>query len=86
MRDLAHMEVKGRIAGALLQISAQFGVDRNKYLALTLTRQDIASYAGTTYETVFKFFNDLKKAKIISTHGKNIKIEDEGKLSDYLIT
>lgn len=75
MRDMVHMEVKGRIAGALLEIAG---------LLLTITRQDIASYAGTTYETVFKFFNELTKENIISTSGKNIRINDPEKLKSYI--
>src|SRR6476620_3360157 len=59
MRDLAHREVKGRIALALLEISDVFGTGEDQYILVPVTRQDIASYAGTTYETVFKFFNEL---------------------------
>ncbi len=75
MRDMVHMEVKGRIAGALLEIAG---------LPLTITRQDIASYAGTTYETVFKFFTELTKETIISTSGKDIRINDPEKLKSYI--
>lgn len=74
MRDIAHMEVKGRIAGALLEIADQFGLDGEKYIRLTIARQDIASYAGTTYETVFKFFTELINNKIIATEGKRIQL------------
>jgi len=76
MRDIAHMEVKGRIAGALIEIADQFGVDKEKYIRLTISRQDIASYAGTTYETVFKLFTELINSKTISTEGKRIKLLD----------
>jgi CRP-like cAMP-binding protein len=76
MRDMVHMEVKGRIAGALLELAA---------IPLTVTRQDIASYAGTTYETVFKFFNELTKAKTISTSGKQIRIEHPERLKKYIL-
>ena len=74
MRDLAHMDVKGRVAGALLEIAALFGVDKERYITVALTRQDIASYAGTTYETVFKLFAEMVKTKTISTEGKRIRI------------
>jgi CRP-like cAMP-binding protein len=84
MRDLAHMEVKGRIAGALLQMASQFGYDKEKFISTSITRQDIASYAGTTYETVFKFFTELSAAGIISTSGKSIRINDAGKLRKFI--
>jgi CRP-like cAMP-binding protein len=74
MRDLTHMEVKGRIAWALLDILAGSGTAPDGTLALKLTRQDIAAYAGTTYETVFKFFAELGAAGVIRTSGKDIEV------------
>jgi CRP/FNR family transcriptional regulator len=85
MRDLAHMEVKGRIADAVLELARVFGMDQNKTIAASITRQDIASYAGTTYETVFKFFTELTQAKIISTSGKSIKINKPDRLKQFAI-
>lgn len=84
MRNLTHQEVKGRIADALLDISRTFGYNEDQFLAITLTRQDIASYAGTTYETVFKFFTELIEKKIITTEGKNIKINQPAMLAAYI--
>jgi CRP-like cAMP-binding protein len=75
MRDLIHMDVKGRIAGALLEIADTFGTTAEGYFGLTVSRQDIASLAGTTYETVFKLFNDWIGQGIIKTLGKAIRID-----------
>jgi CRP-like cAMP-binding protein len=80
LRDLAHKEVKSRVAAALLEISELFGLDKDRYISVTLTRQDIASYAGTTYETVFKFFGELERGKVISTDGKRIRINKPERL------
>jgi CRP-like cAMP-binding protein len=82
MRDLALMEVKGRLAGALLDIRQKFGTNREGYNALPVSRQDIASYAGTTYETLFKLFHELVKVRLISTSGKFIKIKNEARLRE----
>lgn len=84
MRNLAHMEVKGRIAEALLEIKNIFGTKEDGFIRVTIIRQDIASYAGTTYETVFKFFNELTAQKIIRTSGKDIKILNEKKLKSFI--
>ncbi|MDP4265268.1 MAG: Crp/Fnr family transcriptional regulator [Bacteroidota bacterium] len=84
MRDLAHMEAKGRIALALLEIAEMYGRDKEKYIALPVNRQDIASYAGTTYETIFKFFTVLIKANIISVSGKKIKINNPKRLQQFV--
>ena len=74
MRDLTHMDVKSRIAWALLDILEGSGKAPDGSLALKLTRQDIAAYAGTTYETVFKFFAELIAAGVIRTSGKDITV------------
>ena len=84
MRSLTHMEVKGRIAAALLDINQTFGVDSDKFITIALTRQDIASYAGTTYETVFKLFTEWVSKKIISTSGKSIRINKPELLQSYV--
>lgn len=84
MRNLALMEVNGRIAETLLEILNVFGTNVAGYIAIPVTRQDIAAYAGTTYETVFKFLRSLTIAETISTDGKNIRINDENKLREIL--
>ncbi|MDE3143394.1 MAG: Crp/Fnr family transcriptional regulator, partial [Bacteroidota bacterium] len=65
MRNLALMEVNGRIAETLLEILNVFGTNAAGYIAIPVTRQDIAAYAGTTYETVFKFLRALTIAETI---------------------
>ncbi|MBO9199390.1 MULTISPECIES: Crp/Fnr family transcriptional regulator [Niastella] len=76
MRDLALMEVKSRVAQALLEIATLFGTDTEQYISIPISRQDIASYAGTTYETVFKLFTNLVAEDIITSTGKRIKINN----------
>jgi CRP-like cAMP-binding protein len=74
MRDLAHMQVKGRVAQALLNLQAQFGDNGEGYLNINLSRQDLAAYAGTTYETVFRIINELSAGGLIETKAKSIRI------------
>lgn len=80
MRNLAHMPVKARIAQALISLKSRFGTDGNGLLDFPISRQDIASFAGTTYETVFKVLNELTAEGLIRLHGKGIAIRDEGKI------
>jgi len=84
MRNLALMEVKGRIAGALLELLAVYGTNKSKHISVAVTRQDIASYAGTSYETVFKFLKTLVSTKTIAVAGKSIRIINTERLKDYI--
>lgn len=80
MRNLAHMSVKGRVAQALMTLKERFGVTTEGFIDIVLSRQDLASFAGTTYETVFRIINDLTLDKIITISGKSILITDPEKL------
>ncbi|MBW4889971.1 Crp/Fnr family transcriptional regulator [Mucilaginibacter sp. HMF5004] len=80
MRNLAHMSVKGRLAQSLLSLKDQFGLAEDGSLKIELSRQDLASFAGATYETVFRVLNDLTSHKLISSNGKSITIVDDKKL------
>ena len=84
MRNLAHMQVKDRIAQAILILEEKFGRDQDGFINLSLSRQDLASFAGTSYETVFRVLNQMIEEKIILTEGKKIKIIDEAALSREL--
>lgn len=76
MSNMVQMDVKSRIALALLDISHAFGLDQEGYINSSLSKQDIASYAGTTYESLFKTLNDWKEKKLINLSEKKIKIID----------
>jgi CRP-like cAMP-binding protein len=82
MRNLAHMSVKGRLAQSLLSLKEQFGVTEEGVINIELTRQDLASFAGATYETVFRIINDLTATKLIALKGKSILIIDDQGLMD----
>ena len=84
MRDLAHRDVKGRIAQALQELIHLFGLNQEQFLTLPISRQDIASFAGTTYETVFKFFGELAEAGTLSTSGKNLQILQPLALNNFI--
>jgi CRP/FNR family transcriptional regulator len=82
MRNLAHMPVKGRVALALLTLQEKFGIQENGFIDLTLSRQDLASYTGATYETVFRVLNDLAGENLVKLSGKSISILDTNKLTN----
>jgi CRP/FNR family transcriptional regulator len=83
MRDLAHMQVRGRIAQALLALQEKFGTTSEGFIDIALSRQDLASYAGTTYETVFRIINELTEEQSIRTEGKNIALLSLAMLKEH---
>ncbi len=85
MRNLAHMPVKSRLALALLKLLDQFGQTADGSIDFQLSRQDLASFVGTTYETVFRMLNELMRDELIATHGKQIFIKNKEKLNALTI-
>jgi CRP/FNR family transcriptional regulator len=83
MRDIAHMPVKGRVAQALLQLQGDFGISPEGAIGLTLSRQDLASLVGATYETVFRIINELTQENLIRVDGKQVSINDAKGLTAY---
>jgi CRP/FNR family transcriptional regulator len=83
MRDLAHMQVKGRVALALLALEEKFGRNPEGSIGITLSRQDLASLVGATYETVFRIINELEQEQLIRLDGKNILIAEAARLKDH---
>ncbi|MGI4750783.1 MAG: Crp/Fnr family transcriptional regulator [Janthinobacterium lividum] len=80
MRNLAHMSVKGRVGQALINLSKQFGYTETGFIDIELSRQDLASYIGATYETLFRVMNELIQDGTIEISGKSIKISNSEKV------
>ncbi|MBS0031145.1 Crp/Fnr family transcriptional regulator [Chitinophaga sp. 22321] len=80
MRNLAHMSVKGRMANALLLLQQKFGFNKDGFIDISLSKQDLASYIGATYETTFRILNELIDERMIAVAGKSITILNEAKL------
>ena len=75
--NMAQKTVKQRLAQTLLYVEKNFATDHEGYLALTLSRDDYASIVGTATESAIRILSQFKKAGLISTKGKQIKIENE---------
>ncbi|KAA8482477.1 CRP/FNR family transcriptional regulator [Arcticibacter tournemirensis] len=84
MLDFVHMSVKARIAKSLIALRNQFGMSADNTINLELSRQDLASFSGASYETLFKVVNELTLNKIVELTGRRIKILDEAELLNII--
>lgn len=85
MGNLAHMDVKGRVAETILMLKNDFGQKPKGFINITLTKQDLAAYAGTTYETFSRMISELDKEKIVRVSGKDIGIVNESRLRKLIM-
>ncbi len=85
MYNLVHMTVKQRLALAILRLRDEFGTTVSGFIDIQLSKQDLASYVGTTYESLFRMLNELTREKLIAVEGKQIRIEDPVALSAFAV-
>ena len=78
--NMAQKSVKRRMAEILMYIHDNFGTDNEDYLNIVISREDYASIVGTATESAIRILSQFKKDGLISTKGKQIKIEDYGSL------
>ncbi len=86
-RDMMTMDVTQRVAKVLKMDMDSFGFDSkdSNKLAFTLSRQDIANAAGTTYESVIRTLAALQRRRIIGLEGKEIRILNKATLLKVLV-
>lgn len=84
MSNLVHMNVKARIAETLLTLQNQFGKSKEGNIDIALSRQDIAAFTGTTYETLFRTIQEFIQYKFIKVSGKKIFVLKEKKLLELI--
>ena len=82
--NMSQKTVKQRVAEAFLYLRNNFGEDEEKFLNLTLSREDIANVVGTATESAIRIISLFKKKGYIKTSGKKIGITDERKLIDLI--
>ena len=75
--NCTNLQAKEKIRFAIREMIVSFGLKRNdNKLKFTLSRKDIASLAGTTYETVIRVLSEFDKQQALSIEGKSIRILD----------
>jgi CRP-like cAMP-binding protein len=82
--NMSQKTVRQRIAEAFIYLEENFGKDRNGYLALTLSREDIANVVGTATESAIRIISDFKKLGLIKTNGKKVAIADRRALNEVV--
>lgn len=75
--NMAQKTVRQRLAEILLYLEENFGIDKEGYLYLQLSRADIADVVGTATELLIRTLTKLKKEGLVLTAGKRIQILDK---------
>lgn len=79
--SLSQKNVRERMAEALLFLKATYGFEEDqKTLNVTLSREEIADYVGTSTESAIRLLSEFNHDKIVELKGKKIKLLDVTKL------
>lgn len=82
--NMSQKTVKQRIAEAFLYLRNNFGEDKDGFLLLTLSREDIANVVGTATESCIRIISEFKRKGFLKTSGKKISIANEKALQDLI--
>jgi CRP-like cAMP-binding protein len=85
MRNLVHMSVKVRVAQAIITLKNQFDVNAGGFIDIELSRQDLASFSGAAYESLFRTINELVAENVVAVSGKRMTIKNEDKLLQLIL-
>jgi CRP/FNR family transcriptional regulator, polysaccharide utilization system transcription regulator len=72
--DIAQKTVRERLAEILILLAKDFGLDENKYLKISLTREELANIVGTATESVIRLLSEFKSDKLVELTGRKIRI------------
>lgn len=78
--NMAQKNVRERLAESLLFFERIFGVDNDGFIAVSLTREEIANAIGTATESTIRLLSGFKKEGYILLSGKKIKLINKIKL------
>ena len=75
VRDLIFLDVKGRIAHCLLELSLEpDAMTHPEGMQIKSTRQDIAKMVGCSREMAGRVLKELEEDELITAHGKTIVV------------
>jgi CRP-like cAMP-binding protein len=83
--SLAQKSVFERTSELLLLLGASHSEEtpEGKMITLKLTREEMASYLGTSSETLIRCISELKSENVLGQAGKSLIILDEEKLVEF---
>lgn len=86
VHEITTQDTLRRVIRKLIRLARVYGekTEQGVKINLELNRQDLASYVGTTRETVTRILSDLKKTGAIGLDAKSITIIDLDKLKSWL--
>lgn len=79
--SLAYNSLRRKVADALLLIDKKYNTQKNEQFVIDISRDSLATIAGTATESLIRTLSDFKSGKLIDIINGNIKIINQKKLA-----
>lgn len=77
---LAYNSLRKKVASALLQLDEKYNPDKNREFAITISRENLATIAGTATESLIRTLTDFKTERLIEMNHGSIVLRNKHKL------
>jgi CRP-like cAMP-binding protein len=80
---IAYNSLRKKVADALVTLHSKYKTGDKEFL-IDMTRENLATIAGTAKESLIRTLSDFKEEKLIDIRGGDIAILDEKRLKNLL--
>ncbi len=81
---IAYNTLRKKVAGALVSMQKKYHTDKKEPFAIDISREELATIAGTATESLIRTLSDFKSENLIDIKTGKITIVDEKKLSNLI--
>ena len=84
MLGLAYNSLRKKVAEALIMLQKKYNNEEAEMFTIDISRENLASIAGTATESVIRTLSDFRSEKLIEINSGNIKIINYKKLENLV--
>lgn len=77
---LAQKTVRERLAEVLIMLEKTLGTDKDGFIRISLTREEMANLIGTATESAIRLISEYKNDGLIAVEGRKIKVVQREKI------
>ena len=81
---LAYNSLRKKVAEALVMLQKKYNIEKNQLFTIDISRENLASIAGTATESLIRTLSDFRNEKLIEINSGNIKILNQKKLENLV--
>jgi CRP/FNR family transcriptional regulator, cyclic AMP receptor protein len=81
---LAYNSLRKKVAEALIMLQKKYNVDNEEIFTIDISRENLASIAGTATESLIRTLSDFRNEKLIEINSGSIKIVNQKKLENLV--